>query len=262
MGTIVHFGVEKLYRGEDPIAAIEYDAAASRESGLWVADEKGWQEAYNLAKIMLEGYVEWLAEEQADANWTVLDVEKVLGADFILPTGRTIRVVGKADALKKHDLLGTILLEDTKTVQTLDQAGRQLQVDDQLLTYAVLLRMGEDIRIDGAHHNMLRKVKRTARSTPPFYGRVEVSFNDTQLRNHYRHMVSTLTAIDRAWTSLEQDPSSHHDVAPPNPTRDCSWDCPFLGVCPMADDGSDVDGALAALFKIGDPIPYLNKEAG
>jgi hypothetical protein len=260
LGTIVHYGVQVWYEGGDPLAAIEEMRAADEEAGIFGYDPKGWADTYALATIMVEGWMEWLAEEGEDAGYETLWVEKPVEHTFDI-LGDRITVTGKPDRLVRHEATGLILLEDTKTVQSLEQAGRQLQVDDQLLTYAVMLRLSEGVRIDGARHSMLRKVKRTARSTPPFYGRVEVSFNDTQMRNHYRHMVGTLTSIVSAWQAMEQDPEAFHLVAPPNPTRDCSWDCPFLAVCPMADDGSDVEGALNALFVVGDTIPYHKETA-
>ena len=45
-------------------------------------------------------------------------------------------------------------------------------------------------------------------------------------------------------------------LAYPNPTRDCTWQCPFIQVCPMFDDGSDVDAALTDLYVEYDPYGY------
>jgi hypothetical protein len=47
-------------------------------------------------------------------------------------------------------------------------------------------------------------------------------------------------------------------VAYPNPTENCAWDCEFFVVCPMHDDGSRVDDAIAALYVSGDPMARYN----
>jgi len=45
-----------------------------------------------------------------------------------------------------------------------------------------------------------------------------------------------------------------------NPTKDCSWDCPFHQMCQLHEQGADadVDDFKEAMFRIGDP--YMNEE--
>ena len=102
----------------------------------------------------------------------------------------------------------------------------------------------------GAIHNMLRRVKRTARATPPFYGRRQVVFNDTQLRNHYRHLDRTIKVATEQRRYLPGVLDEYlPGAAVPTPNQNCTWDCPFLGVCPMMDDGSDWVGMLNANYR-------------
>lgn len=39
----------------------------------------------------------------------------------------------------------------------------------------------------------------------------------------------------------------------PNPTKDCSWQCPLMDVCLAVDDGSDWEGLLKAVTKVREP---------
>lgn len=52
--------------------------------------------------------------------------------------------------------------------------------------------------------------------------------------------------------------ADHRAVAYPNPIPDrCPWDCPFIQVCPLFDDGSRVEDAMEATYvKDADPYAY------
>lgn len=245
VGTFVHAGLEAYYTGLDWRRGVAEAFSAS------YVDEatEAHRNAFDLAIIMLEGYFEWLATEGADVGLEVVAVEQQIEVPFGNFHGDDVVLTGRLD-LQVQDSLGRRMFMDHKTVTSFDQAGRQLQVDDQLLTYSMLLRMTTGEFIDGAIYNMLRKVKRTARSNPPFYQRQEFHFGVEQVRNHYRHVVAAISEMVAAAQVLTSDPSAHHDIAYPNPTKDCSWDCPFLGVCAMHDDGSDLEGVLAEIYKL------------
>lgn len=111
----------------------------------------------------------------------------------------------------------------------------------------------------GALYNMLRRVKRTAAANPPFYDRVEVRHNMLELTNYLRHLVTTTSEILRARAALDDD-ADHHDVVPPNPTKNCSWDCDFQPICVMFDDGSRVEDAVAALYRTVDPHERYDRD--
>lgn len=102
---------------------------------------------------------------------------------------------------------------------------------------------------------MLRKVKRTAKATPPFYGRHEVCFNEEQLTNAWTHTALVLDRMVEALQTVEKGEMYHHIAMYPNPTRDCIWDCSFLPLCPMMDDSSDWKGVL------GDSGLYQKRDA-
>jgi hypothetical protein len=110
-----------------------------------------------------------------------------------------------------------------------------------------------EARCEGALYNMLRKVKRTARAKPPFFERIEVRHNEHELDAYRRRLLGVARDVQRAGSELTagEDPMS---VVYPNPTRTCSWDCDFFVICPMFDDGSRVDDAIASLYEEADPL--------
>jgi RecB family exonuclease len=206
----------------------------------------------DLANIMFAGYLEWLEETGEDVGLTTVAAERPVEATITDLRGRATTITGKIDLMQHDEAFGGNVLVDHKTVSSMDQAGQQLKVDDQLLTYALILHLNGE-PITGAFHNMLRRVKRTARATPPFYGRRRVAYNDTQLMNHLTHLQATLTDLNDGRENLGNG-WSHQLVAPPTPTKDCTWDCPFLAVCPMMDDGSDAEGMLAANYRLKEDV--------
>lgn len=131
--------------------------------------------------------------------------------------------------------------------------ARSLARDTRSYVDGSLEVVGETpVRTDGVLINMLRKVKRTVRANPPFYGRHEVHFNLDEIRNHWRHVVSIAEDIERTRARLDAG-EDHHRVVPPVQNRDCTYACPFFAVCDMFDDGSDVEGALASKYEVHDP---------
>lgn len=248
VGTLYHAGLQAHYSGLDALAPIEAAKAEHINRTPEGQLPKDWANAYELASIMVEGYLEWVAETGCDADYRTLNVERRIEVEFAEILGDTVVITGQLDHEVVHEPTGLHYLRDHKSVASLDQAGRQLQVDDQLLTYALLKLMEDGTHIAGAEHNAARRVKRSATAKPPFYERIPVTFNETQLRNHFRHMHGTLTEMVRAYQTLEANPDLHHDIAPPSPSMDCTWKCPFLDVCVMSDDGGRIDEALASLY--------------
>ena len=243
LGTLVHAGVASYYTNGGFLAVLENERARLIEAEAWTPE---WGAALEYASIMLEGYVQWVAETGADVGEETVAVEERLEATFGVAHDEEVIVTGKLDRLVRDTMTGELILEDTKTVQTLTPPP--LEVDDQLLTYCWLAEANGYGTVTRIRHNMLRKVKRGPRAVPPFYGRVEVPVNDYQRASHEMHMQGTLLALVESTLRRERG-ESHHRTNPPNPTRDCSWDCDFLPVCPMLDDGSDWEGVLEAMYE-------------
>lgn len=278
IGNFVHDALAKYYdpspeySGFDPINWMETTIAQDIEVvPQW---EKDIRKEGELCLAMVSGYLEWLQETGADSDLRIDGSESKV--EIPLRNGRTgeplgVNLISKLDAPVTRISDGSRLALEHKTVQSLSQPLGLLKLDTQLLTehlvrflHAIEAGVPEDEAYDQCHgilYNMLRKVKRTAAAKPPFYDRVDVPHNINELRNHWRHVVSYAAQIREATDRLDAG-QGHHAVCPPSPRKECTWDCPFFQVCVMADDGSDFEGALGALFEEHDPLErYIDAEA-
>lgn len=259
LGTLVHLGVEAYYKGEDAIDIVVAEERAATEAAGKFGLEPTRAKEFKLAKVMLEGYVEWVASEGCDIGEETVETELQLEFEVGTIRGENVMVTGKLDRLVLDTITNEYIIEDTKTVQAFEDL-RWLAMGDQLLTYNVLLRAGaykgEPLAIHRGRHNQLRKVARGPQSKPPFYSRVEFPFNDTQVKNHWTHLMATLDEMVQASQAIEADPEAHHQYAYPNPTKDCTWRCDFLSICPMMDDGGYWRNSLGDLY-----VPRGKKES-
>lgn len=273
-GGRVHRALAAAYSG-DPAARVDPRDALERvivedwtELVGVVTDEtelalvtQNFQKANELERAMVEGYVEWLAETGADADYTVTGAEQVLTALFTVEVdGRSylVELLGKLDARLRRRSDGALLLIDHKTVQSLTDVLPTLRQNEQMLIYVLLEALNavteDDEYVSAALYNMLRKVKRTAQAKPPFYDRAEVHHNEYEVESIRRRVVGTAVDLLRVRDALDAG-ASHLDVAYPNPTGDCRWDCPFVRVCPMFDDGSPgVEDMLNQVYTVVDPM--------
>lgn len=213
-----------------------------------------------LAGIMVDGYMEWLVETGADANFETVEPERVIRTELT----DDVELLGKLDGKVLMRDGWTAFLEH-KTVGNFTDLPSYAQIDRQLLTYDLLEYtelLGLNVNAetppakpltDGAILNMLRKVKRTARAKPPFYARHQVGHNIHELRSHWQHVVGIAAEMNRAIARLENG-ESHHLVVPPTPTNDCRWSCQFFTICPLFDDGSDVESVIEFEYEDTDPL--------
>lgn len=268
-GDLVHQSLAAYYNGQgggpkvDPVAFVNEHAAAESKAHPTLVD--AIEKERELAVIMLEGYFEWLAETGADAELKVLGVETEVDVLVVPagPDGREVRLISKLDVPVMRESDGARLALEHKTVASLDQPLPLLKIDSQMLTehLARFMHLQEegataDQALSQAHgilYNMLRKVKRTARANPPFYGRETIRHNLEELRNHWRHVLAIARDIQQAEDRLDAG-ESHQTVCPPSPRRECTWDCDFFRVCVMHDDGSNVEGAIEAMYEERDPL--------
>lgn len=234
VGTLVHAGLEAHYSGSDPFDPIEraWAVAADGDPDFDGAD-------YKLAHLMIDGYLEWLEDTGIDADLTPEFVEQKLEVPLGCFGDEEWVLHGTIDWTAR-DPHGQTWLFDHKTVAAFGAlVDRRLQLSFQLLTYAWMLWQTTGEVPAGVALNMLRKVKRTAAAKPPFYAREYVHFNKTQLLNHEQHLRKV------AWAMYNAEAESYHV---PVPDQDCTWKCPFIPVCAMMDDGSDIEGALNELY--------------
>lgn len=227
----MHEALQAHYQGGDPLAALsDYWAPVLQDMGPEDPNRFQLEKDVELSGIMVDGYLDWVAEEGVDAGLTVVACEEEVTweTDEFVLHGTIDLVLSDPD--------GNLFLMDHKTTASFAAlVDRRLTLNFQLLTYAVLCEEFFGVHPAGAELNMLRKVKRTANAKPPFYQRESVHFNQHQLAAHRQHIQAIVRDME--------NPSIYPVV-----DQDCSWKCPFLPVCAMADDGSDYEGALNDLY--------------
>lgn len=219
---------------------------------------KRFESEADLERAMLEGYVDWLAETGADADYEVMSAETYLEAPLAEYGSTTVAIIGKLDVRLRRKSDGVRLFMDHKTVGDLRTPTLTLALDEQMLQYQLLESLNLDDptqRVGGALYNMIKRSKRTERAKPPFYQRVEVRHNDRELTSYRRRVMGEVTDILDTEESLERG-GDHNYHAYPRPARECTWDCIFFAVCPMFDDGSRAEAMLEQLYVKTDPLEY------
>jgi hypothetical protein len=260
IGNLVHDALAAYYdpaTRTDPVAFAQAKIkdALEKDPGLSADITK---EA-DLVVVMLEGYMEWLEETGADSDITITGSEQMARVKLI----DGVDLIAKLDATVDRYRDGAKLALEHKTTDNFSRPLSVLKLDTQFLTEHLVRFLGmleagasaDDAQeaCHGVLWNGMRKVKRTAKATPPFYLRIDVTHNIHELRNHWRHVVAVAIEIQEATEKLDMG-VDHHGVCPPNPTKDCSWDCDHFHVCVMFDDGSQVEHALEALYVVRDPL--------
>lgn len=245
VGSLVHAGVQAYYRGHNPGAML-------REHWLSLTTERDVTDketqAYELASIMLDGWVKWLASEGADVGEETVLLEERLEMSLGTFRGDEVVLYGTPDRVIRETETGLLVLEDTKTRASIANLDVRLQIDPQMLTYAGMLRATKDLNVTEMRHQLIKRVKRTARATPPFYLRVAVPVTDALLDARWAHLTSTVDSmVDRL--QRHEAGTSHHVAFPPTPTGDCAWDCDFLAVCPLMDEGAYWEAALQEMYR-------------
>lgn len=264
LGNLVHAALEDLYAPLDG-GVLRYDLLIAESRERIAEDDLEATETFakqiELASIIVEGYQEWLAETGADEDIEVVTTEEMLEVEAgELPSGAVLTLRGKVDQKIYRPSLDALQFMDHKTVGSLDEIPKRAANDEQFLFYEILNRsVHPEAKTSGGIWNMLRKVKRTARSKPPYYGRHEKVFNDDQLKVMFERVWAVACEIDSTRLALEAG-MSHQTVVYPNPTRDCSWDCDYAVLCPMFDDGSRVGDAVLDLYEEGDPLERYNQK--
>jgi hypothetical protein len=258
IGTVVHDALANYYAtGQDPVAYVQAGHLARLAAPA--ASERDVVKATDLCVAMVAGYLEWLEETGADSDMEVLGSE--LAAEAEVAPG--VSLLAKLDAVVDHRPTGQKLAFEFKTVSDLSSPKELLRLDTQFLTEHLvrfLLQMRDGATPDEAIRDCsgilwrgLRRVKRTASAKPPFYAEEVVPHNLDELRNHWRHVVSVAREIEAVRARLDAG-ESHHRVVPPSPEKSCKWSCDLFYLCPMFDDGSRVEDAIAAGFQEVNPL--------
>lgn len=279
-GTRVHAALAAWYvpDGElrtDPRDALErviiedWTRISNSDANPEILDkiELEFQKATTLERIMIEGYMEWLEETGEDSNIKVVSPESYI--EVPLPnTPDNVRIIGKIDVRVIRLSDGVREFIDHKTVQDFTTPAHTLRMNEQMLHYHVLEWLStkdNETRCDGALYNMLRRVKRTAKATPPFYKRYRILHNQHQLQSSVRKIAGTVNDILSVESKLNEfGDKQHHsnldELIYPTVTQDCNWSCPVFSVCSMLDDGSRAEDMISDHFVEEDPLNYYQNE--
>jgi hypothetical protein len=214
----------------------------------------------DLARAMVDGYVEWIAEGGMDQGYHVIAPEQVLSAAIEAASNHRFTLVGKLDVrlLREHDQVH--LFMDHKTVGDFKTPVRTLPLDEQMRTYHLLeVENNGEQRTEGALYNMLRRVKRTAQANPPFYERLEVRHNPHVIDNFRERLKGEALMINFVENALDEG-VSHQTVAFPSPSRDCTWKCEFTAICSMLDDNSRAEDFLSEHYVTINPMDRYDRD--
>lgn len=288
LGTRVHTSLEAHYGYQiDPVAVLAVIYRVAIEAAPEYEQEL--RKEHELARIMVEGYLEWVQAEAKDDQLQVVAVE----ADVRVPLpGRPgVLLRSRMDQVVRDLQTGFLSFLDHKTADGFD-SHQLLELNGQFRFYSLVQLLAAGIPIDGSTPppgapvvmggmiNTLRRVKRTEKSKPPYYARDPIRYGPEVI-------VSTLAKTQRICgqimegrrvldqlyfgypqvnggnpPTIEMINEVQRSVLFPNQMpHDCRWSCPFAtGLCVSMDDGSDWAGMLASgRFVQGDPYGYYEK---
>jgi hypothetical protein len=249
-GTRVHRYMEVFYRDGDVAAETDFESNAEYDCAEYPEQAENIRKDVDLARVMIDGYLEWAAEEGEDEDYELVAPEARI--EVALPgfEEQDVRLIGKLDQRVLKRSSNEEMFRDFKTVNDFSKIPL-LPIDTQMKHYSLLLRLADKAaRVGGGLYTMIRRSKRTARAKPPFFMNAEVRHNDTALRTYLHQVQQQVKEI----LALEAELAAGADAVAlcyPNPTNDCSWKCEFLPVCSMFDDGSDAEGLTSVLYETG-----------
>jgi hypothetical protein len=260
LGTRVHYALEMYYTNHDN--PVDVYVKNTEEDHVWLLadgrdDTKFLKEA-ELGRIMLEGYLEWVEETGADSVYDVVSAEEKLAVPIM--DGR-VNLIGKLDMRVKRKTDGVRLFMDHKTCASFDSVSKIAHLNWQPKMYMLLemLKEDEEQRCDGMIYNMLRKVKRSATATPPFYQRVEVRHNRETMNAFWYQVHGVASDILHVREALDRG-ADHNLVCYPNPTGDSTWKDPFFALGGLMDDGSAADRFIEDFYIQRDPYQRYETE--
>lgn len=261
LGTRIHAALEEHYVSGTPLL-VAHQKFVEIDKEILISESREiepLESEADLGRIMLEGYLEWIEETGIDSDLEFISAEEVVTMPMF---SGEVELQGKLDMRVRRKSDGARLFRDWKTVGgSLSEYANQLEMNEQNLTYMLLemMKEGEEGRSDGGIFTLFKKVKRTARATPPFYDQIEVRHNVFTLRSFWDRIHGVISDIMRVRKALD-DGEPHALVAYPNPTRDCKWKCQFASICTMFDDGSSAEQALTDMFDEADPYDYYGSD--
>jgi RecB family exonuclease len=262
LGSRVHEALDRHYStGQDLLEA--HAELVKKDMDLLIAeyrDTYDLEAEADLGRIMLEGYLEWMADEGIDADLEMISTEEII--QMPLFDGEVV-LQGKLDMRVRRKSDGVRMFRDFKTVGgSFSDFANQAQMNEQILTYMLLesaQNKNPEERSEGGIFTMLKKVKRTANARPPFYEQIEVRHNNFTMRSFWQRIHGTITDLMSVKKNLDAGADPNF-VAYPSPGKDCKWKCQFYTVCPLIDDGSAAEAAISEMYESADPYGYYKSE--
>lgn len=261
LGTRIHAALDEYYAQGVPLLDAHAELVAADRLILEgdSRDASSLDAEADLGRIMLEGYLQWVEEEGIDSELEIISTEEKISVPLF---NGEVELQGKLDMRVRRKIDGVRMFRDFKTVGgSLSDFANLAPMNEQVLTYMLLesMKEGEENRSEGGIFTMLKKVKRTAKATPPFYDQIEVRHNIFTMRSFWNRIHGVITDLMRTRKALD-DGEAASLVAYPSPSRDCKWKCQFFSICTMFDDGSSAEQALTEMFEEKDPYAYYGAD--
>lgn len=248
VGNLVHAALEAFYlaggiHGAESVTVARQVLIDTRAQDLTDCTEEHHDtivKAHQTADACLSSYLHWLDETGIDLDLHILGSEDKLETDG--PIEGTV-LNGRIDLLAEDTRTGDIVVIDFKMVSSISEKIRNLHLDTQSKTYALLAAAKYERPVRVAFR-IVKMNKRSARTKGVQEEQYMIHLNDGQIAT-YRQQLHGIIA-DIIDTTERLDAGEHHQVvAYPSPSDTCSWKCPFFAVCPMIDDpSSDADWLL------------------
>lgn len=263
-GDLVHQSLAAFYipgrrRGPKPATTFKkvYKEQAS-DFKIIDADGEQWTDALEMGVHILENYYE---EYGDDDDIEIVAPEMPFKFKLVDVGGKPFWSVGRWDALMRWIPTGEYGLLEHKTGS--EQLKGHLQMDEQASGYwagaveylAHLRKVGKlpkghrDLELEMILYNFLRKAKRddrpqneeglflnkngtvSKRQPTPYFDRIQVYRDDDDRR-------SVIKRIRQEQFEMRLARAKRLPIYK-NPTKDCSWDCPFYDMCELHETRSD-----------------------
>lgn len=264
-GTGIHLALQERYkyrgtrRGKN-ILKVWRDYVGDEQAVIYdenfAEDPTAYYDARELGEAMLGAYLDRYG---TDEKWFVVATEEAFEIPIPHPKDKTRPIV---DYLSAFDLVAlnqetddSLWLWDHKTAKTIstkhlsldDQAGSYWALATDMLAHKKLIQPGQ--KLDGILYNFLRKAKPDSRPTnsdglalnkdgtvskrqpTPNFLREEVWRTRAERRKQ-------ILKIQNEALWMEKIRSGELPLLK-NPTKDCSWDCPFFQMCELHESGGE-----------------------
>jgi len=274
-GDLIHQALAAYYkpgvkRGPHPSKTFTklYQKQLYFASGFGVKDieNEEWVEAGELGVAMLNNYVDTYGN---DGLIEIIAPEHPFAWPYHDSTGKLWIYVGRFDAVIRWVKTGEVGLFEHKTAGSISDA--HLQLDEQAGSYWAfamkhLKQIGilkKNQELDMILYNFLRKSKpdERPRNKQGLYLNKDGSISKKQPTDYflrvpvYRDEPDRRTVLRRIrLESTEMRMARTGKLAIyKNPTKDCSWDCPFYGPCELHETGDDYKEVLRQNYIRLDP---------